>query len=720
MNGDTVHEANETFLVNLSAPVNATLASAVGHGTIVDDDAAAPGEFNYGEALQKAIFFYEAARSGAINDNKVDWRDDSGMQDGSDVGLDLTGGYYDAGDHVKFGLPMTYSMSMLAWGVVQYRDAYAKSGQLQRMLDTIKWGTDWILKAHPSPDVFFGQVGNGEIDHAQWIPPEVMQMLRPSYAIDEAHPGSDLAGEAAASLAAASIIFRPTDAAYADKLLLNAKQLYDFADKFRGKYSDSINDAAGFYNSGGFYDELAWGALWIYKATGDATYLAKGKAVYDQNFAGQTMTWTQSWDDVRYGSAVLLAQMTGQAQYRTDCERWLDYWTVGTNGGATKITYTAGGLAFLNGWGSLRYTAATAFVALIYSDTVKDYNGRYHDFAVRQVNYMLGDNPSHFSYEVGFGNNYPVNEHNRAASGIWDGNVANPSPDRHILYGALVGGPESANDADYHDVRTDFVGNEVSLDYNAGFTGALVRLFAEYGGQPLASFPIPDKKDPEFFVQASINQAGPGFTEIRALLNNRSAWPARSSSNLGFRYFVDLTEVYKAGYSVNDIQVGSNYSQGATIGTLLPWDAAKRHLLRGRQLHGRTDRTGSQPVLEGGPTADRRQERRADFDLGSDQRLVVPGHLDSRATTPCWTTISRSTNSARPSWAGWSRARITPGTPSISDQRSSRSPKATPAPRSPPSRSVSRSRQPRRSRSPSRPATAPPQPAATTRPPAER
>ena len=77
------------------------------------------------------------------------------------------------------------------------------------------------------------------------------------------------------------------------------------------------------------------------------------------------MTWTQSWDDVRYGSAVLLAQMTGQTQYRTDCERWLDYWTVGTNGGAAKITYTAGGLAFLNGWGSLRYTAATAFVARI-------------------------------------------------------------------------------------------------------------------------------------------------------------------------------------------------------------------------------------------------------------------------------------------------------------------------------------------------------------------
>ena len=122
-------------------------------------------------------------------------------------------------------------------------------------------------------------------------------------------------------------------------------------------------------------------------------------------------------------------------------------------------------------------------------------------------------------------------------------------------------------------VRTDFVGNEVSLDYNAGFTGTGSSLCGIR--RPTARQLPHSGRGSEFFVQASINQAGPGFTEIRALLNNRSAWPARSSSNLGFRYFVDLTEVYKAGYSVNDIQVGSNYSQGATIGNLLPWDAAK-------------------------------------------------------------------------------------------------------------------------------------------------
>ena len=39
------------------------------------------------------------------------------------------------------------------------------------------------------------------------------------------------------------------------------------------------------------------------------------------------------------------------------------------------------------------------------------------------------------------------------------------------------------------DDRTNYITNEVALDYNAGFTDARARAVMQYGGQPLANFP---------------------------------------------------------------------------------------------------------------------------------------------------------------------------------------------------------------------------------------
>jgi len=594
---DAVAESTEAFTVSLSLPENASLGRATATVTITDDDSTSPPVpptpptppppptppappttgFDYADVLQRSLLFYDAQRSGDLPaDFRVRWRGDSALTDGADVGLDLSGGFYDAGDHVKFGLPMASTLTMLGWGLVQYRQAYATSGLLDEMLDTLKWGTDWIIKAHPEPNVFYAQVGNGSADHAFWGAPEVMTMARPAYRLDPSKPGSEVAAEAAAALAAASIAFRPSNAPYADTLLGHARQLYAFADTYRGKYSDSIPDAASFYNSfSGYQDELCWGALWLHTATGEQAWLDRAMGVYDTQLAGRKLQWTQAWDDKVYGSAVLLAAKTGQARYRSDAERWLDWWTVGTADG--RVRTTAGGLAFLDTWGSLRYAANTSFMALVYADTVRDHGGRYHDFAVRQIRYMLGDNPAGRSYVVGYGVNPPKNPHHRGASGVYDGNVSASFDNRHVLHGALVGGPQTASDTDYVDARTNYVCNEVALDYNAGFQGAVARLYLEYGNAAPAPAPPPaETPGDEFFVQTAVNAAGSGFTEVRAILNNRSAWPARGSSSLSFAYFVDLSEVYAAGHTAADVQVTSNFVQGGRVGTLQPWDAAKR------------------------------------------------------------------------------------------------------------------------------------------------
>jgi endoglucanase len=527
--------------------------------------------FNYGEALQKSLFFYEAQRSGALPTTKrVNWRGDSGLSDGADVSRDLTGGWYDAGDHVKFGLPMAASATMLAWGLVDYRSAYVSTGQLDTALDQLKWATDYFIKAHPTANELYGQIGAGGTDHAWWGPAEVMQMARPSFKISSTCPGSDLAGETAAAMAAASIAFRPTNATYANTLLSHARQLYTFADTFRGKYSDCITDASGFYNSwSGYNDELVWGALWLYRATNETAFLDKAQSYY-ANLSNQQQTtiksykWTHAWDDKSYGSYVLLAKLTGAAQYHNDAQRWLNWWTVGgTALGAdgTRVNYSPGGQAVLDQWGSLRYAANTAFIALDYADSITDatLKTRYHDFAKRQIDYALGANPQNRSYVVGFGVNPPQHPHHRTSHSSWTDQLTFPVESRHVLYGALVGGPSSPNDgASYADDRSNFTNNEVATDYNAGFTGALARLAQEYGGTPLANFPVAEAVvGNEIFPEASVNASGTNFTEIKVLLNNESGWPARMGDKLSFRYYFTL----EPGVTPSQITLTANYNQ---------------------------------------------------------------------------------------------------------------------------------------------------------------
>lgn len=543
---------------------------------------AAPADYNYAEALQKSIYFYETQRSGNLpENNRVEWRGDSGLQDGADVGYDLTGGWYDAGDHVKFGFPMAYTTTMLAWSVYEYKEGYQQAGQLEEILDNIRWATDYFVKAHTAPNELWGQVGNGTADHNWWGAAEVMQMQRPSYKIDADHPGSDLAAETAAALASASIVFRESDAAYADKLLLHAKQLYDFADRYRGAYSDSITDAKQYYNSwSGYADELSWGGVWLYLATNDQAYLDKAIAASNQWGTNQSgdwgYQWTQSWDDKHYGAQLLLSRITGQSKFIQSTERNMQYWTIGVGGTSDRVTYTPGGLAHLDQWGALRYAANQAFLAFVYSDWVSDpvKQMQARSFAERQITYILGDNPRNSSYVIGFGSNSPQHPHHRTSHGSWSDSQSLPVNHRHVLYGALVGGPSKTDS--YTDTISDYVSNEVATDYNAAFTGALAKMMLLHGQgqQPLAQFP-PETREDEMFVEASVNASGSNFVEIRALLNNRTGWPARASNQMSFNYYVDLSEAVAAGYGPEDITItAGGYNQGGTVSQLQPYDEA--------------------------------------------------------------------------------------------------------------------------------------------------
>ena len=72
--------------------------------------------------------------------------------------VDLTGGYYDAGDNVKYGLPMAFTITTLSWGALHYEKELTVAGEIQNVRDAIKWGTDYFLKATETPNQIWAQV----------------------------------------------------------------------------------------------------------------------------------------------------------------------------------------------------------------------------------------------------------------------------------------------------------------------------------------------------------------------------------------------------------------------------------------------------------------------------------------------------------------------------------------------------------------------------------
>ncbi|XP_061196701.1 uncharacterized protein LOC133204978 [Saccostrea echinata] len=431
-------------------------------------------KYNYGQALGLSILFYDAQRSGKMPaNNPIPWRHDSAMNDHGDGGVDLTGGWYDAGDHVKFNLPMASSAHILGYGLSRWKDGYESANQLQNMYDMLRTPLDYFMKCwRPSSQEYYAQVGNGGTDHAFWGRPEDMRMSRPAYKCTASNGGcSDVEGITAAALAVGSIAFKSKDPSYSQRLLSSAKSLYQFASTHKGIYNKGpISDASSYYGSTGYKDELCVAAMELYKATKEPKYLADAKA----NFEGTETAWALSWDDEHVFCQLLLYEETKEAKYKSLVDSFVKSYMPGGS-----VAQTPCGLAWRDQWGSLRYAGNAAFVALA---AAEDGIGgdQFKSWALSQINYILGDNNHHISYEIGYGSNYPRQPHHRGSScpnppaGCSWNDFNNPGPSPQLLKGALVGGPGRGDE--YADSRKDYTKNEVTCDYNAGFQSALAAL----------------------------------------------------------------------------------------------------------------------------------------------------------------------------------------------------------------------------------------------------
>uniref|UniRef100_M8B4N3 cellulase n=1 Tax=Aegilops tauschii TaxID=37682 RepID=M8B4N3_AEGTA len=118
---------------------------------------ASAGHHDYGDALHKSILFFEGQRSGRLPpDQRLRWRRDSGLHDGAAAGVDLTGGYYDAGDNVKFGFPMAFTATLMSWGLIDFGRSFGPHKEEARK--AVRWATDYFMKATAKRNTVYVQV----------------------------------------------------------------------------------------------------------------------------------------------------------------------------------------------------------------------------------------------------------------------------------------------------------------------------------------------------------------------------------------------------------------------------------------------------------------------------------------------------------------------------------------------------------------------------------
>ncbi|KAK6933379.1 Glycoside hydrolase family 9, partial [Dillenia turbinata] len=325
-------------------------------------------------------------------------------------------------------------------------------------------------------------IGDPKADHNCWERPEDTDKARRVYTVKAPNAASDVAGETAAALAAASMAFQSSD---------------PVAHCWKMPYMQ---------------DELLWGAAWLRRDTNSDSYLS-----YMHNNA-QTLGADENinkfgWDNKHAGLDVLVSEkfLQGSEYTLQSCKSWAGSFmcTLITVSSSPHIEFIPGGLMYRPGGSNLQHATSILFLLLVYANyldrspspkkkkKILDRSSQAFDCrsirvgstslrekAKKQVDYILGDNPMSLSYMVGYSNYHPQKIHRRRSSlpsiknhphmiGCKDGavyfNSLDPNP--NVLVGAIVGGP--GEDDTYDNNRVDFRKSEPTTYINAPFVGGI-------------------------------------------------------------------------------------------------------------------------------------------------------------------------------------------------------------------------------------------------------
>lgn len=305
----TLYQKSNTTYLDSAAPAAATsekiwradfgdfATEGSGYRVVVGSDTSLPFDIRmtvYNDVFETSLKFFGWQRSG---DNDSWAHGPSHMKDGSAIGHDLTGGWYDCGDYFKVGQTVAYAFTNLILGYTLWpqkaEDRYGSSYN-----DTLPFGTDGVpdilreakIGADYVMRLYRASVADGKIaaadmyqdvgvwgnDHQYWDKPENADAAPvakggPDRPVTTAK-GSAVPAQFAGSLAMFAKAWEPFDPVFADSCLKAAKDIYKRVILPNWK-TPGPGTVDGFYIAQGRWDDdLAWAATGLWYATGDTTY----------------------------------------------------------------------------------------------------------------------------------------------------------------------------------------------------------------------------------------------------------------------------------------------------------------------------------------------------------------------------------------------------------------------------------------------------------------
>jgi len=380
--------------------------------------------------------------------------------DKSEGGIDVTGGWHDAGDYIKFINSTAYTTYLLLFSYEfeksKFEFDHDKNGAPD-ILEEARVGIDWLLRACYKKDKFVTQVQDAR-DHTQsWRLPEndSLRFDRPAYT----GIGKNMVGLVSATLSLASRIWRNRfgDKQNADKWLAVSKEIY----QVRNQVPNVDIVQSGMYQDSRFWGKLALGAIELYKSTKDTKYLTDAFVYGDS--AKSDYWW--SWGDI-----------DALAQYRIaeHNPRFIIYLKNNLDAFNLNKTQMTFGEGTVYSWGTTNTFLGIALQAILWKKLTG--SSEYDTLKFFQRDYILGKNPWGVSFIYNIGKKFSKKFHSQIAhfhNGYLPGVVsAGPAPKSILDYYSIQRADNSYSEFNsentlYFDDEADYITNEPTIISNA-------------------------------------------------------------------------------------------------------------------------------------------------------------------------------------------------------------------------------------------------------------